>query len=193
MCSDGCAGPLIQQLLRLPWQVKIQQVEKVLEPYLEEWLWRPQLATEAFQTLAQSSQSRPSLAWQLLEVLRRKKLGPTFVHYNAAIHAAGKQGHWVTALTIFDSMRIYLVMPDLTSCNSAMSFAKWDVACQLFGKLSEFELLPDHFAFNSVAAALKGMRRWQLAWWLQVFGVEEGHFFEYRNNGPTGLQVFPRG
>lgn len=156
-------GPTLEamrKLLRRGPAVKLSQVEEVLRPVLEDWRWKPHLATRALQSLGSSG--FPRTASQVLNVLRRKNIGPSFVQFNAAIHASGKHS-WTMALSIFDSMRVNLQMPDLTSCNCAMSVAKWQVAWRLFGALPTLKLLPDQIAFNSLATALKALRRWRLA------------------------------
>ena len=141
--------------------MKMSQVEQVLEPVLEDWKWKPGLATQALKHLANGG--FPMTAFQVLEVVRRRYIGPTLIQYNAAIHASGKSGHWVTSFSILDSMRINVVMPDLTSYNSAMLAANWQMTCELFEALPTLELLPDNFAFSSLLAALKAEQRWELA------------------------------
>eukprot|EP00435_Cladocopium_sp_Y103_P042632 s2293_g11.t2 len=169
MDSSSASAAAMEALLRRGPNVKMSQVEIVLEPVLEDWWWKPQLATEALKNLA--TKGFPRTACQVLELLRRRNIGPTFFQYNAAIHASSKRGYWVTAFSILDSMRINLVMPDLTSCSSAMSGANWQMALQLFRQLPALDLLPDNFAFNSLLATLKVIRHWQLAlFFLKVNG-----------------------
>ena len=159
----------MEELLRRGPNVKMSQVEMVLGPVLEDWWWKPQLATKALKNLATKGFQRT--ACQVLELLHRRNIGPTLIQYNAAIHASSKRGYWMTAFSILDSMRINLVMPDLTSCNSAMSGANWQMAWQLFRRLPALDLLPDNFAFNSLLAALQVLRQWQLALFFSQVGI----------------------
>ena len=162
--TDGA----MEALLRRGPNVKMSQVEMVLGPVLEDWWWKPQLATKALKDLA--TKGFPRTACQVLELLRRRNIGPSIIQYNAAIHASSKQGDWTTAFSILDSMRINLVLPDLTSCNSAMSGASWQMAWEIFRQLPTLDLLPDNFAFNSLLAALKVLRHWPLALFLLQVG-----------------------
>lgn len=179
--------PEIAALLRRGPYVRIEDAETVLRPVLDSWWWKPQLATQALKTLATAG--FPNTASQVLEVLRRNNIGPTLIQYNAAIHASSKHGQWVAALYLANSMQIDYVMPDLTTCNSAMSACDWQIVCQFLRKIQEFDLIPDNFSFSLLTRAALKVARKQQSWRLAVQSLE----VLCRRKGVSGLLWFLKG
>ncbi|CAK9039969.1 Pentatricopeptide repeat-containing protein At1g74850 [Durusdinium trenchii] len=171
--------PEIAALLRRGPYVRIEDAETVLRPVLDSWWWKPQLATQALKTLATAG--FPNTASQVLEVLRRNNIGPTLIQYNAAIHASSKHGQWVAALYLANSMQIDYVMPDLTTCNSAMSACDWQIVCQFLRKIQEFDLIPDNFSFSLLTRAALKVARKQQSWRLAVQSLEVQTRYMYPN------------
>eukprot|EP00438_Fugacium_kawagutii_P030101 Skav228190 [mRNA] locus=scaffold3933:499351:506540:+ [translate_table: standard] len=94
------------------------------------------------------------------------------VCHNTFINACEMSGYaavhgWQLATSLLHSLLACWMVPDLISCNSAISVCaesqEWQVAMQQFQCMTDWRIPQDELSFNSLAKSLEDSGQWELA------------------------------
>ncbi|CAE8735702.1 unnamed protein product [Polarella glacialis] len=160
---------VLQQLLnlqKLAAPVPDQdEVSQILSAELVRWRGNPRLATIILSGLAKHR--LPLLARSVLISMLASRVEANVFHYNTAISACEKAGHWQLALHFFSSMPDLKLAPNKITYSATMSACEkagqWQLALSLLSRMPEMRVVQDEITYNAAISACEKGGQWQLA------------------------------